>query len=139
MDMANEAGLTMKFRDHTSYSRLALEAQDYAIEHGKADAFHRAGFDAYWKDAKDIGNIEVVLELAASAGLDVNKLRPLLAERTLQAKVEAQMDEARMLNISAVPTFIVAGKWAIEGAQQYELFEQVMREYVKAPKRAATN
>ena len=45
------------------------------------------------------------------------------------------MDEARMQNISAVPTFIVGGKWAIEGAKPYEFFDRVMREYVKAPKK----
>ena len=134
--MAKEAGLVMNSRDHTSYSRLALEAQDYAIEHGKADEFHRAGFDAYWKDTLDIGNIEVVLSLAASVGLDADELRPIIAERRLQAKVEAQMDEARQLNIMAVPTFILDRKWAIQGAQPYELFERVMQEYVKAVKRS---
>ena len=137
-DMAEEAGLVMKQRDRTSYSRLALEAQDYAIEHGKADEFHRAGFDAYWKDARDIGDIEVVLDLAASVGLDTAELRPILAERKLQEKVEEQMNEAQHLNIHAVPTFIVARKWAIEGAQPYELFERVMTEYVKAPKKGAS-
>ena len=134
--MAAEAGLTMQQRDHTSYSRLMLEAQDYAIEHGKADEFHRAGFDAYWKDARDIGDIEVVLDIAKSVGLDVDELRPIIAERKLQAKVEAQMFEAQQLNIHAVPTFIVAQKWAIEGAQPYELFERVMRDYAKEPKKS---
>ena len=133
--MATEAKLTMQQHDHTSYSRLMLEAQDYAIEHGKADEFHRGGFDAYWKDARDIGDIEVVLDIAKSVGLDVDELRPIIADRKLQAKVEAQMSEAKQLNIHAVPTFIVAKKWAIEGAQPYELFERVMRDYVKSPKK----
>lgn len=133
--MAQEAGLTMNFRDHTSYSRLALEAQDFAKDHGKAAEFHHAGFDAYWRDTKDIGNIEVVLDLAKSVGLNPEELRPILEKRTLQAKVEAEMDEARMLNIHAVPTFIFENKWAIEGAQPYALFERVMQEYVKAPKK----
>ena len=47
------------------------------------------------------------------------------------------MDEATQLNIHAVPTFIVDRKWAIEGAQPYALFERVMQEYVKAPKKDA--
>ena len=124
----------MNFRDHTSYSRLALEAQDYAASHGGIDAFHHAMFDAYWRDSRDIGDVDVVLEVAGSVGLDPGELRPILEKRTLQAQVEAQLDEARSLNIMAVPSFVFDERYLVQGAQPYETFQRVMEEYVLRPR-----
>jgi predicted DsbA family dithiol-disulfide isomerase len=135
--MAAEAGLVMKTeRERTSYSRLALEAQDWAKDHGDVDAFHHAAFDAYWRDGRDIGAVDVVLDIAKSVGMDPEALRPVLEGRTLQGKVEQEIDQARMLNIHAVPTFILDQKWAIEGAQPYALFQRVMQEHVKAERKS---
>ena len=80
-----------------------------------------------------------MLEIAGSVGLDPKELRPVLEERTLQAQVETQLDEARSLNINAVPSFVFDDRYLVQGAQPYETFQRVMEEYVLAPGAGAGN
>lgn len=120
----------MRFRDRASSSRLALEATAYAETEGKAGAFHRAMFQAYWKDALNIGDEAVVRQVGDAAGLGAGGLAEALERRTLRESVQRQLDEARTMRISAVPTFIFDGRFAVQGCQPYEVFERVMEEYV---------
>lgn len=120
----------MNFRDRTSNSRLALEATEYAREKGKADGFHHALMFAYWRDTNDIGNIEVVLDVAKVSGLDAEELRQALTDRRYSEEVQHQIDLARQFNINAVPSFIFDNKFLVQGCQPYDVFEQVMEEHV---------
>ena len=43
------------------------------------------------------------------------------------AEVAAELDEARDEGITAVPTYVFNGKWAVPGAQEPETFAQVLR------------
>ena len=63
-------------------------------------------------------------------GLDGQELAEALEQRKFQEVVQLQVDEAHRLNIRAVPTFIFQGRLAVQGAQPYEVFQQVMEEHV---------
>ena len=128
--LAAEAGMEIQFRDKRSNSRLALEAAEYARAQGSLDPLHRTIFHAYWRDGLDIGDASVLAELAGSVGLDGQELAEALEQRKFQEVVQLQVDEAHRLNIRAVPTFIFQGRLAVQGAQPYEVFQQVMEEHV---------
>ncbi len=134
--MAAEAGMEMRFGDKVSNSRLALEATEYARAQGKLEPFHRAAFNAYFRDRENIGLADVLVRLGEDVGLDTAGLRQALEQRTHAEAVERQIDLAKRLNILAVPSFIFDNKYLVQGCQPYELFKQVMDEHVipgKAP------
>ena len=126
--MAREVGLPFGVRTRWANSRLALEAAAWAREQGVAahDVFHRAVFRAYFVDALNIGDVEVLADLAARCGLEPDDLRRALAEGEYREAVQRQIDEARALGVTAVPTF-VAGGYAVVGAHPVEMLSRLLR------------
>ncbi|MDH6578780.1 putative DsbA family dithiol-disulfide isomerase [Kitasatospora sp. MAP5-34] len=96
---------------------------------------------AHFSDGVDVGDREQLTEVAVAAGLDRDRVAAYLAGEEGVAEVRAQLAEARELGISAVPTFVFEGKWAVQGGQEAESFlrvlEQVAAETGTAP--AATD
>ena len=132
--MAEEAGLEMRLRDRVSNSRLALEAAEFARSQGESfEPLHRALFVAYWREGRNIGDAQVLKEIGEGAGLDGDAMAKALEERRFQEIVQKQLDQARRLNIFAVPTFIFEGRYVVQGAQPYEVFQRTMEEYVLTP------
>jgi predicted DsbA family dithiol-disulfide isomerase len=133
--MAAEAGRTIVDRDWISNSRLALEAAEYAREQGRFDDFHRAVFDAYFAEGRDIGKLDELRAIARQVGLDDEALAAALAERRYAQRVDADVTLAARIGISAVPAFII-GNRAILGAQPYQVFEQAMEQLGRERKQA---
>ncbi len=129
-EVAKEAGLVMATRERTSNPLLALEMTEYAKEVGKVDTFHGRVMKAYWSEALDIGDPEVLKRLAAEAGLDAAGFAEALESRRFKEQFEAKLDIARQLNIHAVPSFVFEEKYLVQGAQPYEVFKKVVQEYV---------
>src|SRR5262245_63274379 len=81
-------GLKFNQRTHTYNSRLAQEL-------AKAfDAVRDPLYRAYFEDARNIGYVEVLVEIAQSAGVPADAARRVLVERTQQAAVDADWVEA---------------------------------------------
>src|SRR6185312_209109 len=78
-------------RTWTSNSHLALEAAEFAAEHGDALRFHRAMFKAYFEDLEEIGTIDTVVRIGASAGLAEAELRAALTEGAYRAAVDEEI------------------------------------------------
>jgi predicted DsbA family dithiol-disulfide isomerase len=129
-EMATEAGLEMRFKDHTSNSRLALEAAEFARAEDQHEVFHRALFTAYWIDRADIGDREVLLDLARKVRLDTAGLARALDEGTYSRVVDEEMSSAHKLGINAVPSFVFDDQYLVQGAQPYEAFQHVLERFV---------
>lgn len=127
---AEEAGIPIGFRDRMSNSRLALEAAEMARKQGKLHEYHTRVLQAYWVEKQDIGDAETVVALGVEAGLDGEALRQALAERRYRPVVDALVQEAAGLGIHAVPSFVFQEKYLVQGAQPYEVFQQVMERHV---------
>lgn len=123
------SGLGITFtrgRSWTSNSHLALEAAEFAAEHGDGLRFHRAMFKAYFEDLADIGDIDVVIGIGASAGLPEDELREALTLGTYRAEVDEGVQWAQQSGVTAVPTFVLGEKYGIVGAQDRRVFEDVL-------------
>jgi predicted DsbA family dithiol-disulfide isomerase len=123
--LADEIGLKMIRPPFTPNSRPALEAAEYAREKGKFEAFHLAVFKAFWEDAKNIGLPDVLKEIAESCGLNGNELVQALEEGRYTMIVVKADQEAHEMGINGIPAYIV-GKYFIEGAQPYSVFQKAM-------------
>jgi predicted DsbA family dithiol-disulfide isomerase len=133
--MGADLGLTFsRGRTWTSNSHLALEASEFAAETEHAEAFHRAMFKAYFDELEDIGTVDNVVRIGASAGLDEAALRTALETGAYKQQVDDGIDWARQIGVTGVPTFVIADKWAVVGAQDYSVFESLMKKLGKEPR-----
>ncbi len=107
-------------------SRLALEASEYARERGRHEAFHEAVFRKFYGEGQDIGRWDVLWAAAVAVGLDPEGMQRETAAGRYRAAVDAQIAEAQAIGITGVPTFIFDGRYAVVGAQPYEVFRGVM-------------
>ena len=124
---AKECGIKMIAPPVVANTFKAHEATEFAKESGRLPQFHRAVFAAYWERGENIGEVEVLCRLAAECGLDADGLREALAEGRYRGRVEEQMAWARDAGLGGVPTIIFNEKFAIVGAQDYEVFADVAR------------
>jgi len=127
-------GLPFARRTKTYNSRLAQELGKWADTPPGGEALHDAFFRAYFVDARDISNVDVMLDVVRSAGLSVEAAREVLDKRTFKDAVDEDWKLSRQYGITGVPTFVV-GKYAVVGAQPYEVLEQLV-EKAGAPRRA---
>lgn len=125
--MLAREGLPFGERKFSYNSRLAQELAKWAERQGRGDAFHDAVFRAYFVDAVNIGDAEVLLRLVEEAGLPVEEARRVLSDRTFRQAVDDDWQRCRSLGVSAVPTYLSEGL-AIVGAEPYERLERLVTE-----------
>lgn len=105
--MAAERGMTMRLPPVQPRSRKALEAAAHARSEEKGDEMRAAIFRAFFEEGKDIGQIEVLLEIADSVGLKKEPLRQALKEGRHTEDVLEDQQLAYDLGLSAVPTMLI--------------------------------
>ncbi|WP_432664794.1 DsbA family protein [Wukongibacter baidiensis] len=106
-------------------SHNALQAAEYARSAGKFDEYHRRLMDAYFRDGRNIGNIEVLVDIGRSVGLDQGNLSDVIKTRKYEALLKDNLGLAKDLGISSTPTFVVNNEYAIVGAQSIDVFRSL--------------
>ena len=124
---AREAGLPFGYRTMTYNSRPAQELSKWAESEGKGDAFRQAVFEAYFVGGKNIGRPELLVGLAAAAGLSGKKAREVIDTGTFKAAVDRDWSRALRVDPEYIPALMVNGSLLIN-PQKYSLFEQFMRD-----------
>jgi len=120
-------GLPYGKRTMTYNSRLAQELAAWADTQPGGAAIHDAMFRAYFVDAKNIGDPQVLVDIATSVGLPAEQAREVIEKRTHKAAVDADWEKSRRYGVTGVPTF-VAGNQGVVGAQPYEVLEELVKQ-----------
>ena len=102
----------------------ALRLAELARDHGRHDAFHERLMDAYWADARDIGDHDVLRGLAEDAELPAEDVEDVLGSDRYRDVVEALTSQAVSIGANAVPAFVLDRRLLVLGAQPQEVFEQ---------------
>lgn len=118
-------GLSYGRRTHTYNSRLAQELGKWADTQPGGGAIHDALYRAYFVDARNIGDPDILVEIAQSAGLSAEEARNVLTERRFKDAVDADWTKSHQYGVTGVPTF-VASRYGVVGAQPYEVLEQLL-------------
>jgi predicted DsbA family dithiol-disulfide isomerase len=95
---------------------------------GRQTAMVSALFRAYWRDSRDIGDIQTLIAIAGDAGLDGAMVARLLASDADTEALLTREDHARARGVRAVPTFIIANQYVVSGAQPPSLWTQVIED-----------
>lgn len=120
-----EEGLPYGERTHTYNSRLAQELGNWADTQPQGDVFHDAMFRAYFVAGQNIGDIDTLVQIAASVGLSANEARAVLTERRFKAEIDTDWQRSRDYGITGVPTFVAGGRGVV-GAQPYATLERLL-------------
>lgn len=118
-------GLPYGERTHTYNSRLAQELGKWADTQPGGGAIHDALYRAYFVENRNIGEVDVLVGIAESVGLEGEAARKMLVERAFREAVDADWAMSRAVGVTGVPTF-AAGGYGVVGAQPYEAIEELV-------------
>jgi predicted DsbA family dithiol-disulfide isomerase len=127
---AAESELPWGERIMTYNTRQATELGKWAEDRGRCDSFQHAVFRAYFADGLNIADLEVLQGLCRGLGLDPAEAARVLGEGIYKKAVDDDWHYSRRLGITAVPTFLAAGR-AVVGAQPYEMLERLVRKAIE--------
>jgi predicted DsbA family dithiol-disulfide isomerase len=82
---------------------------------------------AYFTDGSNVADPELLATEAARAGLDRDGVLRMLGSDEGTAEVAESLAFAADAGITAVPTYVLDGRWSIPGAQDPDVFVQVLR------------
>jgi len=126
-EMANNVGLNIDF-EHSipANSFNAHRLIHFAASKGKQDLAEEYLFKAHFEEAKNINDINVLLEIAKSLGLDKEQAQKVLAGNAYEEEVRFDIYESQQLGVRGVPFFVMDRKYALSGAQPIEAFKQAI-------------
>jgi len=130
VEHAEKAGLKINFEamQRTPNTLNAHRLIHWAGIEGRQTAAVSALFKAYFVDARDIGDAEVLADIADGIEMDASVVTRLLATDEDMEDIRKRDAHSREMGISSVPTFIVGGRHAVPGAQPPELWKKVLAE-----------
>lgn len=130
VEHAEKAGLTINF-DQMKRTPNTLDAHrliHWAGIEGRQTAAVSALFKAYFVEARDIGDAEVLADIADGIEMDAGVVTRLLQTDEDRQAIQDRDAHSRRMGINSVPTFIVANQHAVPGAQPPELWARVISE-----------
>jgi predicted DsbA family dithiol-disulfide isomerase len=109
--------------------RLILHGE----EKGRGEPLIVELFKALLERGEDIGQLERLVEIAATAGLEPPEVAEFLEGRERAGDVVAAHQRAEKLGVRGVPVFVVGGRHVISGAQPPEILTGLLDLAAAAP------
>ena len=125
--MMDAEGLPYERRTHTYNSRLAQELAKWADSQPGFERIHDALYKAYFAEGRNIGDPQVLINIAERVGLPRGGALEVLTLRTFKDAVDADWQHAIQSGISGVPSFVMGGKRLV-GAHPYDVLAERLRE-----------
>ena len=125
---AEAAGLKINFEaiTRTPNTLNAHRLIHWAGLEGRQSAMVAALFRAYFQDGRDIGDTDVLADIAQETGLERALMARLLDSDADKDDIRARDAHARARGVSGVPCFIIANQHVLSGAQPPDLWARVI-------------
>ncbi len=130
-NMANMHGMEFKSTERIYNTRIAHEATEYAREHGKGLDFHRVVFRKVYAEGQDPSKWEILRSAAEEVGLVAEDMQAVVDGGRYTAEVAAQVRNAQEIGVTGVPTYVINDRYAVVGAQPYEVFKNALAKILK--------
>lgn len=111
--MAERVGIPIRLPSISPQPRTekAFLVLQLARERGCAEAYSAAMFAAFFQKDRDIGQTEVIIDVAASVGLEPAEVEAAMRDGERRKRHRADLDYAvNTVGITAVPGIVVAGR-----------------------------
>ena len=124
-------------------TRLAHEATEYARLHnnparfkspiqrderGKGNEFHKIIFRKVYAEGEDPSQWAVLRSAAEEAGLDAEEMQHEVESEKYMTTVADQVRWAYQIGVTGVPTYVINNRYAVVGAQPYEVFKGALEQ-----------
>ncbi|KQS98348.1 MULTISPECIES: DsbA family oxidoreductase [unclassified Rhizobium] len=134
-NLGKEDGIAFDF-DAVKISPNTLDAHRlvrWALTEGPNVQSKVAGllFKANFEEGRNVGDHDVLLDIAQKGGLDRAVIAALLASEADNDAVSEEIDMARGMGVTGVPCFIIDSKYAVMGAQSVEVLTDALRDIAK--------
>lgn len=124
--VAESVGLEMRTRDVIINSRRALGAAEFARENGKFEDMHHALFQAHWEGTGRLEEVDDLVRIGESIGLDGAALRVAIEDNRYAEVIDDNRLDAESVGINAIPAHVFGRRYLVLGAQPYEVLKQVV-------------
>ena len=125
--MEEETGISMNLQKGIlANSFNAHRLIQFAKARNLGNEIKEALFKVHFEEGKNIDDISILSEVAASIGLDAEEVRQVLNSDAYAYEVKKDEMEARNIGVRGVPFFVFDDKYAISGAQPVEAFLQTL-------------
>lgn len=125
---ARESGIPLDFakvtrsvptvRAHTLIRHAAAKRTQRALK--------KALLDAYFLEGRDVGDVEVLAEIASAHGFERDEARATLRDDAELRRTREEAAAAAAQGVAGVPFFVFDERLALSGAQPVETFEKVI-------------
>jgi predicted DsbA family dithiol-disulfide isomerase len=92
---------------------------------------HHGLMEAYFKNGKNLADVDTLISIATSVGLVPNQVKVYLEGNKKEEEVRNDMLEARSLGIRGVPYILINRRYTISGAQPFETFQSTLQKAIK--------
>lgn len=99
----------------------------WADTQGKGNKLGEELLNAYFIEAKNINDVDVLADLAVATGLDREGALEVLESNKFFPEVQIDQTEASQIGVRGVPFFVLNNKYAISGAQPIEVFKEALQ------------
>lgn len=123
-NLGRDLGFTFNYTDDMRMVNTfkAHQLLDWAEAQGRQHPLKLALFAAFFTDGKDVSDVDVLVETAASAGLDADLARAALTLGDHAAPVRQKQQFWQQRGIQGVPAMVFGGKFLLTGAQGTETY-----------------
>ena len=132
---AKNVGLTYNYDNAiVANSFDAHRMIQFAKTKGLGDQLEEALFKAYFTDGKNIGDINDLLEIGVSIGIEKSTLIAVLESEQFTNEVNNDISDAQEIGVRGVPFFVFDRKYAISGAQPISVFIETIEKVLSESK-----
>lgn len=110
--------------DSWNAQKVALYVEQ-ASDEDTFEAFHERTFEALWQEGRDVGDPDVLADIAGDVGVPGEAVRDAVADEQLEAELEERFEAAKQRGVSGIPTFAYDGH-AARGAIPPHQFERLI-------------
>jgi predicted DsbA family dithiol-disulfide isomerase len=102
-----------------------------AKSEGKQNEVAALLFKAYFSEGQDVALHAALTAIGEKANLPADRVKQVLESKEFEEDVRREEAEARDLQITGVPAFVINRKYLVSGAQPVEAFLEVFEEAAK--------
>ncbi len=106
-------------------TRKVLAIAERARDRGVLDRFRDVAMNAYWRDGRDLGDLDTLIELAGRVGLTADDVRAAIVDPELLARLDRARQAAEDRGVTGIPTFFI-GPYRVVGCQPYEVLAEAV-------------